>query len=275
MDALKEYVNQVQERDAVELMNNLPPHSIDLVVTDPPYEFISKRPVGGGFMDKGNKRHITKIKSSFGMSFDPLPMLKGIHRVCRKFNAYIFTNKTLLLDYLSFAKENKLNYDILFWVKRNPIPLFYEHYLLDKEYVIFLRERGAFFDSTLTYENYRTIYNGTIAINEYDHPTQKPFPLISKLIRISSKPNQIVLDPYLGTGTTAVAAEDIGRNWIGSDDDPKSCEIARKRLETERSKLRLPFILSPQESKPQELQSKGEQHELHFGRKGFGVSQAP
>lgn len=263
MDTLKEYVNQVRERDAVELMNNLPPHSIDLVVTDPPYEFISKDPIGGGFMR--NRRHLEKIKSTFGMLFDPLPMLEGIQRVCKKFNAYIFTNKTLLVDYLSFAKENKLSYDILLWAKRNPLPLFNLHYLFDKEYIIFLRERGAFFDSTLAYENYRTIYDGTIAINEYDHPTQKPFPLISKMIRISSKPDQIVLDPYLGTGTTAVAAEDLGRNWIGVDNDPKSCEIARKRLEIERSKLRLPFILSQQESKPQEPQLRGEQNELHFG----------
>jgi DNA modification methylase len=260
VNELKEYLNKVTEGDAVESMKRLPAGCIDLIVTDPPYEFVSKRPVGGGFMENENRRHLLKIKSTFGLSFDPFPMLEAFLRICRKFNAYIFTNKELIPDYLNFARKHNFKYDILILAKRNPLPLFNRHYLLDKEYVIFLRKKGAFFNSTFSYDLYRTIYDGVATKNDYDHPTQKPLGFISKMIKVSSAPGHIILDPYLGTGTTAIAAEDLEREWIGFDDDPKSCLIAQKRLEIERSRLRLPIILSPNK---QEL--KGEQHELHLG----------
>jgi site-specific DNA-methyltransferase (adenine-specific) len=62
-----------------------------------------------------------------------------------------------------------------------------------------------------------------------DHPTQKPEKLVAKLILASSHPGQVVLDPFLGSGTTAVVAKKLGRKYIGIELDEEYCCLAQKR----------------------------------------------
>lgn len=62
------------------------------------------------------------------------------------------------------------------------------------------------------------------------HPSQKPIALIQQLILSSSRLGDAVLDPFLGSGTTAAAAEELGRKWTGIELDPGYCELAKKRL---------------------------------------------
>jgi site-specific DNA-methyltransferase (adenine-specific) len=64
-----------------------------------------------------------------------------------------------------------------------------------------------------------------------DHPTQKPEKLIAKLVLASSRPGDIVLDPFLGSGTTSVVAKKLGRHYLGIEIDPMYCCLAEKRLE--------------------------------------------
>lgn len=70
------------------------------------------------------------------------------------------------------------------------------------------------------------------------HPSQKPIELISKLIIISSDPGDLVLDPFLGSGTTAVAAETLSRKWIGIEINESYCAISRQRIDEVRVKDR-------------------------------------
>lgn len=67
-----------------------------------------------------------------------------------------------------------------------------------------------------------------------DHPTQKPEKLVAKIILASSKPNDVVFDPFLGSGTTSVVAHKLGRRYIGIDVDEMYCCLAEKRLENVR-----------------------------------------
>ncbi len=62
------------------------------------------------------------------------------------------------------------------------------------------------------------------------HPSQKPLELITKLILLSTDVGDVVLDPFLGSGTTAVAAEQLGRSWLGVEISPEYCAIAQQRL---------------------------------------------
>jgi site-specific DNA-methyltransferase (adenine-specific) len=64
-----------------------------------------------------------------------------------------------------------------------------------------------------------------------DHPTQKPEKLLAKIILASSDAGDIVFDPFLGSGTTSVAAKKLGRNFIGIEKNLKYCCLAEKRLE--------------------------------------------
>jgi len=72
------------------------------------------------------------------------------------------------------------------------------------------------------------------------HPTQKPIALMAWCIKIS-RLTGLVLDPFLGSGTTAVACERLGRRWIGIEISKEYCDIAVKRIEIERSQLKLPL----------------------------------
>lgn len=63
-----------------------------------------------------------------------------------------------------------------------------------------------------------------------DHPTQKPEKLIAKLMLASSNPGEVVLDPFLGSGTTSVVAKKLGRRYLGIEQDPDYCCLAQKRL---------------------------------------------
>jgi site-specific DNA-methyltransferase (adenine-specific) len=66
------------------------------------------------------------------------------------------------------------------------------------------------------------------------HPSQKPLELITKLILLSTDAGDVVLDPFLGSGTTAVAAEPLGRSWLGVEIRPEYCAIAQQRLANRR-----------------------------------------
>jgi site-specific DNA-methyltransferase (adenine-specific) len=71
-----------------------------------------------------------------------------------------------------------------------------------------------------------------------DHPTQKPEKLLAKIILASSNPGDVVLDPFLGSGTTSVVAKKLGRNYVGIEIDDAYCCLAEKRLaiaETDRT----------------------------------------
>ena len=62
------------------------------------------------------------------------------------------------------------------------------------------------------------------------YPTQKPEKLLERIIKTSSNPNSIILDPFVGSGTTCIVAEKLGRKWIGIDINPKSQELINKRI---------------------------------------------
>jgi DNA modification methylase len=69
------------------------------------------------------------------------------------------------------------------------------------------------------------------------HPTEKPIDLIVKILKV--KQSNVVLDCFLGSGTTAIACERLKRNWIGIEISPEYCKIAERRIEKERAQLKL------------------------------------
>jgi len=70
-------------------------------------------------------------------------------------------------------------------------------------------------------------------VNQGLHPTQKPLKLFSYLVQTYSNPEQTILDPFMGSGTTLRAAKDLNRKCIGIELEEKYCEIAVKRLQQE------------------------------------------
>lgn len=75
--------------------------------------------------------------------------------------------------------------------------------------------------------------------NKYEHPTQKPEEIIAKLLECSSKEGDVVLDPFLGSGTTALISEKMGRRWLGCEIEEQYHRVIESRLAAERAQGKL------------------------------------
>jgi len=79
-------------------------------------------------------------------------------------------------------------------------------------------------------EEMMNVMSYNIGQKKTEHPTEKPLNLTGRFINIFTNKGDVVLDPFLGSGTTAAAAQTLHRNFIGIEIDPKFCEMARQRL---------------------------------------------
>ena len=237
--------NKIYLGDCYELIKQIPDKSVDLIVTDPPY-LIENTKAGG---------HSNLAKSIQGMN-DELAngiLTQGINeeildefmRVMKVPNIYIWCNHKQIPMYLDyFVNKHKCSFDIIIWVKTNAMPLFNNKYLTDKEYCLYFR-KGAYCNPQ-SYEEAKTVYFQPINISDkqlFEHTTIKPISIISTLIKNSSKENDIVLDCFIGSGTTAVACKELNRQYIGMEISPKWHEIAVNRLKGETADGQLSFII--------------------------------
>lgn len=235
--------NRVILGDCLEVLKEFPDKSFDLLVTDPPYEFISseKELIGGGVMKQRYEDFsdcpLTKINNNFGIKYNPTEFLNLIKTKLKLFNIYIFTNKTLISTYLNFAEQNNYSYDILLWLKKNPLPLNNAHYLIDKEYIIYMRENGATFNSNLGFNNYFTYSFAPITQKESQHPTVKPLSIIEKLVKVSSNEKDTIIDPYSGSATTYIASIRNNRKCIAIEKNEDFYKQSLKRIELHSNNL--------------------------------------
>ena len=126
--------------------------------------------------------------------------------------------------------------DLLTWHKTNPIPTCSNKYLSDTKYVLFFRSKGKHLYGT--YETKRKWYVSPLNVADkklYGHPTIKPLEFVKAMIGNSVTKEDghtpIVLDPFMGSGTTAVATKELGFDFIGFEIDPEYHAIAVKRLQ--------------------------------------------
>jgi len=229
-----EFINKVICGDCLEVMESLPAGSIDLIQADPPYNFENLSIYSpSSFLYKTKKQYLKNIEESFGSKFNPEEYLEASIRIMKKYNAYWWCNKDLVPKYINWALKKRFSFNILGWNKLNPVPLKNNNYLPDTEYCIFIREEGVYFNSRLkNLEKYRKFHTTNIGGNnrgEY-HPPKKPLFIIKSQIEISSSKSGIILDPFLGSGTTVVACKELERNFIGIEINPDYCKIAEERL---------------------------------------------
>jgi site-specific DNA-methyltransferase (adenine-specific) len=220
-------LNRIYNMDCLEGLKLIPDKSIDLVVTDPPYKIETS---GGGIYKQADKQYVKEL-NSMEDGF-PKEVLDECCRVLKKINIYIFCSQKQiipLLDY--FVKERKCNWNIISWHKTNPVPACGNKYLTDTEFILFFREKGVKIRGE--YKTKSTYYVTPLNQKDkrlYKHPTVKPLNIVENFIINSSDEGSIVLDPYLGSGTTAVASKKLNRNYIGFELDKTYYNIAIKRI---------------------------------------------
>lgn len=214
-----------EQNDVKRLMGG---QKADMVFTDPPYNIETR----GGNGNSNIHKSIINInqKIDFIADFSPEKFLHVLNTVfhAKTFNTYIFTNKTLLPDYLNWCIDNGYSYDVLVWKKPSGIPLNSAHYP-DIEYLCYFR-KSATFNNGLDGVNYsRCLQYGRA--HEKLHPTMKPIELIGNEILISSNTGERVVDFFGGSGSTLIAAEQLGRKCYMMEIDPHYCDVIIDRWE--------------------------------------------
>ena len=213
--------------DCLQLLKDIPDKSIDLVVTDPPYIIETS---GAGIYKQADKRYIRELdamKDGFSET-----VLDELCKKMKKINIYFFCSQKQIVPLLEyFVRQRKCNWNLLTWHKTNPVPACGNKYLTDTEFILFFRERGVKihgdFKSKFTY--YVTPLNQTDK-KKFGHPTVKPITIVQNLILNSSEEKDIVLDPFMGSGTTGVACVNTRRQFIGMELDEVYFATAKQRI---------------------------------------------
>ena len=293
-------LDQVLPGDCTEVLRDLPEKSVDVVFADPPYNLQLRAELWRPNMTKVDAVDDEWDRFESLAEYDNFTRawLQGCRRVLKDtgtlwvIGSYhnIFRVGTALQD-LGYWLLN----DVV-WIKSNPTPQFRGvRFTNAHETLIWAqKKRGAKYTF-----NYRTLKSlnddlqmrsdwylglcvGQERLRDHTgakaHPTQKPEALLYRALLASTRPGDVVLDPFFGTGTTGAVARKMGRRWIGIERDPHYVELARQRiaavpadmfpddalyaLPEKRSARRVPFGSLLEHGLLQPGQT------LYFGRKG-------
>lgn len=252
MNELKKYINKVIQGDCIELFKGIPDESIDVTFADPPFN-----------LKKGYNSYKDSLKLNEYLEWCKL-WINEMVRVTKPTGSIFLHNIPKWLTYYSaFLNEDALfkhwiswdastspmgktlqpaHYGILFYIKDPKQLKFYEirsphkrarkSHILAKDYggkKSLLHPFGPLLSDVWT-DIHRIKHNK----NRDEHPCQLPIHLMERILLMSTDENDVILDPFMGTGTTAVAAKRLGRNFIGFELDKTYVEISTKKANIEK-----------------------------------------
>jgi DNA modification methylase len=229
-------LNYIDNIDCLEGMKNIPDRSVDLIVTDPPYwhnksmgpPTIGKKTRLKTDLYKRDGKMLTEM-SDFGP--DKITrFLDQAERVMKKMNCYIFCNDAQVATYGKWAEAHGCHFSLLVW--RKPLSVINTNrFSQNAEFIC----RIYVYGTGLNYVEDKSYYDRVIDCKpcrgkNKRHPAQKPTDIIERLILLSSPKNGVILDPFMGSGSTAVACLHTGRNFIGFELDEEYHSLAHQRL---------------------------------------------
>ena len=211
--------------DAIEWLKTLDNDSVDLIVSDPPYRVQQHGSSGlsGIFKTKTGAEKELNSKLFQHNEVEVTDYASELFRVLKPDNhCYIMTNDFNLRNFLNVFTDIGFHFTkLIIWDKQNKIANPY--YMQQVEYILFMSKgRTKQINNLLSISNMENKNN--------DHPTEKPVELMEILIKNSSKEGDLVLDPFVGVGATALACQNLNRNFIGCEIDKKYYDTAMERL---------------------------------------------
>ncbi|HBY19860.1 MAG TPA: hypothetical protein DEG71_02450 [Clostridiales bacterium] len=226
-------INKIYNEDF--LKNTIPDNSIDLIVTDPPYKVTSRgrgkegTTTSGGMLED---KLTCKGKIFKHNDIKPQQYIPEFYRVLKEgSHCYIMTNHINLLEILTVANECGLHFiKSIIWDKGNKIMS--QLYMSQFEYILFFRKGKSKRINNCGTSDLISIPNKKTKGEDGNniHDTEKPIELMKILIENSSQEGEIVLDPFIGVGSVALACVGSSRDYIGYEIDEDYCGVANKRL---------------------------------------------
>ncbi|VDA99907.1 DNA modification methylase [Olavius algarvensis spirochete endosymbiont] len=235
---LKRWLNKIHQMDCIDLMKKLPPKSVSVVVTSPPYNL--KNSTGNGMKDgRGGKWANAALIDGYASCDDNKPYdeyvawqrdcLTKMMRVLKDDGAIFYNHKWrvqrgLLQDRQDIVSGFPVR-QIIIWRRKGGIN-FNAGYFLPTYEVIYLIANPDF--KLAPKANAQGDVWEIPQARNIDHPA--PFPVELAQRCISSTISGVVFDPFMGSGSTAIAAEILDRQWIGAEISKEYCRTAKKRL---------------------------------------------
>jgi len=266
-------INKIFHKNCIEGMKELPDHSVDLVIADPPYNLskgnnlkwdasIKLQGFGGMWNKVMENWDNMDFIDYWNFTFSWLSEIKRVLKPTGSLWVFgTYHNIGIINVVLQLLKIEIINEVI--WFKRNSFPNLAGRRLTASHETLLWAHSGNgkrqyYFNYEFSKKSYfpedqikkadkqmRTIWDipnnkSSIELKFGKHPTQKPLKVISRIINIASKPDDLCLVPFSGAGSECVAAKALGRNFIAYETDESYIEIANKRLKnTQKSDLTL------------------------------------
>jgi DNA modification methylase len=212
-----EQMNKITAGNCIELMKQMVSDSVELTLTDIPYDVVNRDSNGLRNFDKTNADDKT---------FDLDVFVAEVVRVT-KGSIYIFCST----EQVSFLRAELIKYGLstrlCIWEKTNPSPVNGQYlWLSGVECCVYGKKKKAVFNEHCK----NTVWRYPV-VRKQLHPTQKPLDLFRYLVKVSSSVGDIVFDPCVGSGTTLVAAKLEGRQYLAFELSEEYAAIAKKRIE--------------------------------------------
>jgi len=245
-------LNQILPGDCIEVMNSLPEGSVDLIFADPPYNLQLK-----GDLHRPDNSKVDAVDdewdqfASFKVYDDFTREWLAAARRLLKPNGAIWVIGSYHNVFRMGAELQNQGFWILndvVWRKSNPMPNFRGKRLTNAHETLIWAQKSEDSKATFNYEALKSLNEGIQmrsdwvlpicnggerlkdAQGEKAHPTQKPEALLHRILIGSTKPGDVVLDPFFGTGTTGAVAKMLGREFIGIEREAAYREVATARI---------------------------------------------
>lgn len=234
---------QIDNVDCIQGMKSLGDNSIDLILTDPPYNL--------GLFMSNRQTNLKKMRenSFYAAGWDNLSYddwLKQMdsfflesHRILKKGGAMIIFMSILKIESLvKLSEKYKFYYKTTgVWHKTNPMPRNMNlHFVNSNECWIYLindKRTGVFNNVKMELDFIETSVTPKSEKRYGNHPTQKPIAVMEYFVNLLSNKDETVLDPFMGSGSTAVACKRLKRNFIGFDLSKEYCQLAKDRVQND------------------------------------------
>ena len=222
--------------DCLELIKQVPSNSVDLILIDPPYEISRPTNFQSG-EETGRDTDRFRISMDFGewdKNFTGLEVvIKEGYRILRQGGTMICFYDLWKIETLKNLYDSNKFKQVRFieWIKTNPVPINSKiNYLTNAREVAVSAIKGSKPTFNSSYDNGLYSYPICAGKERTIHPTQKPLSLITDLVLKHSNEGDMVLDCFMGSGTTGVACKNTNREFIGMELDEKYFEIACNRI---------------------------------------------
>lgn len=229
------------EKDCLEAMKEMDDSSIDCIITSPPYNkkgLLGSVKLGNQIWGKFNIDY-----SSYG---DDMPeedyqawmvaFLNECHRVIKDDGSIFFNHKPRRYKNRCYLPTDFINhsdaqlYQLIIWDRRNSPNIRNDILVPCTEHIYwFCKKKPKVFRDAVD-SQYRSEVWVISADRQKQHPAPFPEQLVKNCILLSTEENDLVFDPFLGSGTTAVVAQSLNRNWIGCEIDQEYAKIASLRV---------------------------------------------